>query len=37
VLGHHPLHLCLAELDDTLAQIAEVLEQVVVVDIDEVP
>lgn len=37
VLGNNTFHLGLAELDDALAQIAEVLEQIVVVGIDKFP
>lgn len=37
VFRHYAVHLSLAELDDALAQIAQVLEQVVVVRIDEFP
>jgi hypothetical protein len=37
VLGYYTVHLGLAELDDALAQVAQVLEQVVVVGIDELP
>lgn len=37
VLGNHSLHLGLAELDDALAQISQVLEQIVVVGIDKFP
>jgi hypothetical protein len=37
VFGHHTVHLGLAELNDTLAQIAEVLEQIVVVGINKFP
>jgi hypothetical protein len=34
---YHAVHLGLAELDDALAQVAQVLQQVVVIRIDELP
>lgn len=37
VFGHHAVHLGLAELDDTLAQIAKILEQIVVVGVNKFP
>jgi hypothetical protein len=37
VLRDYTVHLGLAELDDALAQVAQVLEQVIVVGIDELP
>jgi hypothetical protein len=37
VFGHHTVHLSLAKLNDALAQIAEVLEQIVVVGINKFP
>ena len=37
VLGNHTVHLGLAELDNTLAQVAQILEQIVVVGINEFP
>ena len=37
VLRYYTVHLGLAELDDALAQVAQVLEKVVVVGIDELP
>jgi hypothetical protein len=37
VLGHYAAHLRFAELDDALAEVAQVLEKVIVVGIDEFP
>jgi hypothetical protein len=37
VLGHYTIHLGLAELDNALAQVAQIFEEVVVVGIDELP
>jgi hypothetical protein len=37
VLGYNTTHFGFAELDDALAQVAQVLEQVVVVGIDKFP
>jgi hypothetical protein len=37
VLGHYTVHLGLAELDDALAQVAQVFEQVIVVGINKFP
>jgi hypothetical protein len=37
VLRYYTVHLGLAELDDALTQIAQVLEQIVVVGVDKVP
>lgn len=37
ILGYNTAHFGFAELDDALAQVAQVLEQIVVVGIDKFP